>query len=253
MIRSDGHTHPNLLKKPHQAHDFITRAVELKFDEIVFTDHMPFTVTGDEHDRIPFGAVGEYLRAVREISSQYSDKIAVKTGIELDFHPMSVCELEEVLDEGSFDRVLASSHLNIKGFGVPFGSITRSEYAALVIENYIKAAEWGRFDVLTHLDVYRWVFTEGTAYPLGDDGYTVKTHEKLFRHLFALLEKKGIALEFNTSPFFKGFSDEGAYPSREILKIAEDYRLRYVYGSDAHKADHVGYAYDEFVKAGLAV
>ena len=60
MIKRDFHMHPNILKVPEQADLFINRAIELGFNEICFTDHMPFSVTGDEVDRIPFGKVKEY-------------------------------------------------------------------------------------------------------------------------------------------------------------------------------------------------
>ncbi len=251
MIRRDGHTHPNIMKKPHQGDEFVSAAIKAGFSEIVFTDHMPFTVTGDEHDRIPFGKVGEYVDFVGEFARKYEDKIKVTTGIEIDFHPSCVAEIKEVLSAGKFDTVLGSSHLNIKGFGVPFGKITRSEYAALVIENYTKAAESGLFDVLTHLDVYRFVFEEPQNYPLIDDGYEATRLERELRYLFSAMERGNVALEFNTAPLYKGFGQIGAYPCRDILKIAADYDLRYTYGSDAHTADKVGYGIDEFTLLSL--
>ena len=249
MIKRDGHMHPNLLKVPSQGDEFILRAAELGFDEIVFTDHMPFTVTGDEHDRIPFGCVAEYCKAVGELREKYKDKIRILIGIEIDYHPNCIAEIRDVLSSGHFDVKLGSSHLNIKGFNVPFGKISRTEYAALVIENYIRAAESRLFDVMTHIDVYRWVFTESETYPLIDDGFKVSSIEKELRTLFGIMEHEGIALELNAAPYYKGFGDEGCYPADDILKIAADYNLRRVYGSDAHKASHVGYAYDRI--AGL--
>ena len=246
MIRRDGHTHPNIMKKPAQGDDFVRSAIAAGLDEIVFTDHMPFTVTGDERDRIPFGKVSDYVRFAREIADKYKNDIKVSVGIEIDFHPTCVDEIREVLSAGQFDTVLGSSHLNIKGFGVPFGSITRGKYAALVIENYTKAAESGLFDVLTHLDVYRFVFEEPENYPLTDDGYEATRLEGELRHLFSAMEKRGVALEFNTAPLYKGFGQIGAYPCRDILKIASDYSLRYTYGSDAHSADKVGFGLAEF-------
>ena len=248
MIKRDGHMHPNLLKVPSQGDEFILRAIELGFDEIVFTDHMPFTVTGDEHDRIPFGCVGDYCRAVGELRERYRDRIRILTGIEIDYHPSCTDEIGEVLAAGHFDVKLGSSHLNIKGFNVPFGSISRTEYAALVIENYIRAAESRLFDVMTHIDVYRWVFTENDTYPLFGDGFKVSSIEGELRRLFTVMEKEDIALELNAAPYYKGFAEEGCYPARDIMTIASDYRLRRVYGSDAHKASHVGYAYDEIAK-----
>ncbi len=244
MYKRDGHMHPNIMKKPTQGDEFVTRALELRFDEITFTDHMPFTVTGDEHDRIPFGAVKEYCDFVSEHQKRYSDRIRIKTGIEIDFHPSCIDEISHVLAEGCFDTVLGSSHLNIKGFGIPFDRLTRTEFAAIVLENYLHAAESGLFHVLTHLDVYRWIFAD-PAFPLTDDGYTPRIHEKLIRQLFASLESTGTALEINAAPLYKKFDSLGAYPEKTILRIAEDFRFPIVYGSDAHTADRVGFAYGE--------
>ena len=247
MIKRDGHMHPNIMKKPHQGDEFILRAIELGFREIVFTDHMPFTVTGDEHDRIPFGMVGDYCAAVADFAEKYKDKISIKTGIEIDFHADCTDEIAEVLAAGKFDVILGSSHLNIAGFGVPFGNITKTDYAALVLENYLRAAESGLFYVMTHLDVYRWVFSEA-MYPTIDDGFDVSVHEDLLCHIFKEMKKRDIALEVNAAPLYKKFDDLGAYPEKKILSVAEDYGLRLVYGSDAHSADKVGFEYDSVSK-----
>jgi len=244
MLKRDGHMHPNIMKFPSQGDEFIKKALEEGFDEITFTDHMPFTVTGDEHDRIPFGAVADYCKAVADHRERYSDRISIKTGIEVDFHPTCLPEIRDVLAEGRFHTVLGSSHLNIKGFKVPFPSLTRTEFAGIVLENYLHAAESGLFHVLTHLDVYRWIFADH-AFPLTDDNYSVKSHESLLRRLFSELEKGQIALEVNAAPLYKKFDSLGPYPEKSILDIAADYRFPIVYGSDAHTSDRVGYGYAE--------
>lgn len=245
-VKRDGHTHPNLLKKPAQADEFVSRAVELGFDEIVFTDHMPFSVTGDEHDRIPAGMVSDYCREVSALRERYADKIRILTGIEIDYRKDCVPEIRDVLSAGHFDIVLGSTHLDIKGFGVPFHKLTRGEFAGMVFENYLTAAESGLFDVITHLDIYRWIFEAPERFPLKDDGYTPAVHEGLLRRIFKTMEKGGISLEFNAAPYHKGFGEAGAYPAWDILRIAADYKLNYTYGSDAHTAHHVGFAYDRF-------
>ena len=246
MIKRDGHMHPNLLKKPWQGREFIEHAIELGFREIVFTDHMPFTVTGDEHDRIPFGKVGEYCAEVKRLSEEYADRIRILTGIEIDYHPDCTSEIEEILSAGEFDVILGSTHLDIKGFHVPFEKLTRGEFARLVLENYLAAAKSGYFHVITHLDVYRWIFDMPEKFPLKDDAYTWRDCEGLIREIFSVMEEKNIALEINAAPFYKGFGDVGAYPERGILALSREYSLPYVYGSDAHFADKVGYAYGEF-------
>ncbi len=245
MLKKDYHMHPNLLKKPEQSDLFIERAIELGFDEICFTDHMPFTVTGDEHDRIPFGKVSEYCEKVREKADEYKDKIIIKTGIEIDYHPTCIKEIEQVLSAGDFDYIIGSSHLNIAGFNIPMEKTTRTEFARLVLENYLSAAKSGYFDTISHLDVYRWVFS---AYPLIDDGYTYKSNEAIIHQIFEVLQKTGVNLEINAAPLYKGFDSLGAYPENEILNLSKNYNINYIYGSDAHSFDKVGYEYDNLIK-----
>ncbi len=247
MLTRDCHTHPNLLKRPAQAVEFIEKAISVGLREIVFTDHMPFTFTGDEVDRIPFGAVGEYCREVKKLRDIYADRISVKTGIEIDFHPISMDEINDVLSAGEFDMVLCSSHLHIAAYGNDFTKLTKSEYASLVIENSLHGVETGLFDVVTHLDVYRWIFSFDNFACLEDRVHMEKLEPKL-RRLFAAMEKRGVALELNAAPYYKGFDNLGVYPSEKIRKIAAEYKLRYTYGSDAHFVCHVGYARDEIGK-----
>lgn len=240
-MKRDFHMHPNLLKKPEQADLFINRAIELGFGEICFTDHMPFSVTGDEHDRIPFGKVSEYCEKVKEKSNEYKDRIIIKIGIEIDYYPSCIREIEQVLNDGSFDYVIGSSHLNIKGFNIPFEKTTRTEFARLVLENYNNAIMSGYFDAISHLDVYRWVFSE---YPLIEDNYSYKLNLDIIEEIFKNLEKTGVMLEINASPLYKGFDKLGAYPEDEILDLSKRYNIKYIYGSDAHNYDKVGYGYD---------
>ena len=242
VIKRDYHLHPNLLKKPEQADLFIERAIELGFGEICFTDHMPYSVTGDEHDRIPFGMVGEYCKKVREKAAEYKDKIIIRTGIEIDYHPQSISEIETVLDSGDFDYVLGSSHLNIKGYGIKMNKTTRAEFAKMVLENYLSAVNSGYFDVLSHLDVYRWVFSEFT---LADDDYSYKSNIGLINKIFSALEKTGVKLEINAAALYKGFDKLGPYPETELIKLSKNYNIGYIYGSDAHTFDKLGYGYDK--------
>ncbi len=244
MILRDGHTHPNILKKPEQADEFVRRAAELGLSEIVFTDHMPFSRTGDEHDRIPPGAVGEYCRAVRRTAKKYEDTVRVSCGIEIDYHPDDVDEIKDVLSAGEFDTVLGSSHLSIFGYGYDYGKMTFTDYAALVLENTVSAAESGLFDVMTHLDIYRIVFTWTDDHPLTDDGFELGRVEPTLRAAFRAMEKNGAALEINTAPLYKSFDTFGVYPEKRILDIAADYSLRYVCGSDAHVPERVGYGFN---------
>ncbi len=245
MKKADCHLHPNILKEPDSADLFIKRAIELGFEEICFTDHMPFSVTGDEYDRIPFGKIKEYCEMVREKADAYKDKLCIKTGIEIDFHPDHLAEIEDVLSQGTFDYVIGSSHLNITGFGIPLSITTQTEFAKLVLENYLSAAKSGYFHTISHLDVYRWCFS---AFPIIDDAYTYAAHLDLLHQIFEALEDMCVMLEVNAAPLYKNFDSLGPYPENEILNLAKTYKLKFIYGSDAHLPQHVGYGYASLSK-----
>ncbi len=245
MKRRDGHTHPNLLKVPGQAEEFLRYAIERRLDEIVFTDHMPYSVTGDEGDRIPAGDVARYCREVKQLAEKYSSEIRILTGIELDFHPKHVDEVKEVISEGKFDLKLGSTHFDILGYGIPYGEMTKADFVGISFENYLRAAESGLFDVMTHLDVHRRTLLGRVGESIKDSEIVLSNYYDVLRALFAVMEKKNIALEINATPLYLGFDKLGAYPSEEIRNIASDYSIRYVYGSDAHSAFRVGFGYDE--------
>ncbi len=244
-MKKDYHLHPNIINNPSQAEDFINRAVQLGFDEICFTDHMPFSITHNEFDRIPNGRVGEYCKRVKELALMHKNKITIKTGIEIDYHPYYEREIKNVLSQGEFDYILGSSHLSIDGYRIDLKNTTRTEYARMVLSNYLCAAKSGLFDTLSHLDVYRWVFD---AYPLIDDNFEVSSCFDILNDIFSVIEKSGIYLELNAAPLYKRFDNCGFYPQYEILDLSEKYNIKYIYGSDAHTADKVGFGYDEIKK-----
>ncbi len=245
--KKDYHMHPNLLKMPQRGPQFIEAAIERGFEEICFTDHMPFTLTGDEKDRIPFGRVADYCREVRALGERYRDRIRLKVGIEIDYHPSCHEEIEQVLSEGDFDYVIGSSHLHIAGYGVALNRTGRNEFAKMVLENYLAAARSGYFNTISHLDVYRWVFSK---YPLPDDGYHWQKHLPELHRLFAAIKEQNMYLEINAAPLFKQFDSLGAYPQPEIVALAREYELQFIYGSDAHRAEHVGFGYGELWEKG---
>lgn len=244
MLKADCHSHPDLMKRPWRAEEYIARAIFLGFDLLAFTDHMSFSLTGDEEYRIPFGKVGEYCTEVEKLKRCYEGKIRLLTGIEIDYHPEYEYEIREVLSCGKFDIVLGSSHLNIKGYGIPFPSMTFKEYATTVLENYLKAAESGFFDMLTHLDIYRLAFSDRETFLMIDDGYEADYFTDVLRAIFSVMEKKNIILEVNAAPLYKKFDGRGPYPEMKILTVSEDYNIRRRYGSDAHYAEHLGVGYD---------
>ena len=111
-MRRDYHMHPTVMQHPERFAAFVQTALERGIGEICVTDHMPLSLSSAK-DRILPGTVREYCKRVRELAAAYADVITVKCGIEIDFHPSVMGEIEEVLGAGEFDYILASSHMHI--------------------------------------------------------------------------------------------------------------------------------------------
>ncbi len=247
-MRKDCHTHPNIINNPNQVDEFIKRAISIGLDEIHFTDHMPVFPTDWESDRIPFERLENYCEIIKEKAEQYADKITIRCGIEIDYHPNDKKLIESILEKGNFDVVLGSSHLSTDGYGM-------EEFAEVVLKNYASAAKSGYFTTLAHLDYYRRPYAEGEGYNFATGEFdAAKLFEPLLREIFSEMEKNNITLEINAAPLYAGFDKSDLpYPHPGILAIASEYNLKYAYGSDAHSADRIAYGYDTAMKIAQSV
>ena len=241
-MRKDYHMHPNILRKPEQFNLFIENALKRNIKEICITDHMPLSIS-NASDRIPHGKVYEYCQAVREMAKKYEHAITIKCGIEIDYHPSAISEVERVLEEGDFDFILASSHMHI--FIKDYQNYTFNDFSSAAIENSIKAAETGWFNAISHLDMYRFAFENRERFPLVEDEYNILNHKFLIDNLFDAMNKRGVLLEINPHLAESKQSIEFTYPEKTIVEWALEKGLRFSYGSDAHKPNSVGAYLDE--------
>lgn len=244
-MRKDYHMHPTVLVTPERLESFVQKALQKNIEEICITDHMPLTVS-PAADRIQDGRVGEYCRAVRELAKSYEGRISIRCGIEIDFHPSAISEIEKVLDAGDFDFILASSHMHV--FINDYPRYTFNDFASAAIENSIKAVEMGWFNAISHPDMYRFVFDNPKLFPLVDDNYDVFRHEALIKELLGGIAKKGMYLEINPHLAESKRNLFYTYPEEPIVKWAIDKGVRFSYGSDAHEHSSVG-AYIEELEA----
>jgi len=239
----DYHLHPQILTKPGQIRSFIETALKRGVEEICITDHMPLSLSSAA-DRIPAGRVGEYCARVRELAEEYKDRISIKLGIEIDYHPTIADEIEAVLKAGDFDHVIGSSHLHVAPADI-FDSIhTYTEFAKAMLENDILAARSGYFDVIAHLDFFKWHFTRPDRFPLTDDGFVYKNLSPLVEQVLDAIRKAGICLELNSHRVAYTNDPDWMYPECWITEMALEKGIRFVYGSDAHNADHVAVGLD---------
>jgi len=243
-MRKDYHMHPRVIEGYDRVERFIETAINNNFDEICITDHMPLSCS-DAADRIKAGGVSEYYKKVRELADIYKDKISIKCGIEIDYHPSVVGEIEEVLSQGDFDFILGSTHIQIFADYLLDGNHKYTEFADLAWQNTLLAAKSGYFTTISHLDMFRWAFTLPERFPLIDDGYTEDYHRDIIEEILDVIEEKNLYLEINPHLAWKNEKNfELVYPHMDIVKSAFTRNIKFSYGSDAHVASQVGKMYD---------
>ena len=241
-MRKDYHIHQKVVLVPEKFELFVKTALDKNIKEICITDHMPLSVSKTS-DRIPDGMVGKYCSLVRELAKKYEDKICIRCGIEVDFHPSAVSEIESVLDKGDFDFILASSHMHV--FITDYSAYTFNDFASASVENSIKAAEMGIFHGISHPDMYRWVFENPQRFPLKNYGYDIFKHKALFDELLDKVAKNNMYFEINPHLAVKKQDITFVYPETPIVQWAIQKGVRFSYGSDAHNPDSVGAYLDE--------
>ena len=247
MIK-DYHMHPMVVQKPEQFDLFVQKAITEGIEEICITDHMPLLCSSAK-DRIPHGKIKEYCTSVRRFAEQYKNRISIKLGIEIDFHPSVKNEIDAVLDAGEFDYVLGSSHLHvIKQHEWFQNNVTYNEYAKAMFENTILAAQSGLFDAIAHVDMHRRIFARKDKFPLIDDGYSESLHAKLIEETLDVLVENGVRLELNAHIAELTGCIEDMYPHTFIVERALDKGISFTYGSDAHKPESVGVCLKELRK-----
>jgi len=167
--------------------------------------------------------------------------VIVETGKGLEFGMLedNVRQLRQDLSRRHFDYVIGSSHLHLGGMlDVPLCELTAAEFVDLCFENNIRAAKSGYFQILAHMDMYRWVVSNPERFKLKGKEYRLDKGK--INELFSEMVKHDVALEINTHLMGKRGDASLIYPDRELIEIAAKYPLKYSYGSDAHSPDCVG-------------
>ena len=176
-MRKDYHMHPMATQAPERFEGFVKTALLEGIGEVCVTDHMPLSFIPDGTDRIPHGKVGEYIRRVRDFAEQYRGTVSVKCGIEIDYHPSVMSEIEDVLSAGDFDYIHGSTHIHV--FLDDLSKYTFNDLATVSLENQIRAAETGLFHSMPHIEMYRFLFAYPNRFPLKDDVFDLRVTSPL--------------------------------------------------------------------------
>lgn len=228
-MKIDLHNHTSLCNHAEgSVRDYVEAAIAADIDVFGFSDHAPMDF--DPKYRMKFDEMQLYHTMVMEAKQEYSDRIDVLFGYEVDY-------LEGHMDgrvlSADVDYLIGSVHfIDEWGFDNPeFIGQYEHEDIDVIWQSYfdqVKAmARSGLFDIVGHLDLIK-VF----KFMPKNDIVTIATPA-----LDAIAEA-GMTLEINVAGYRKPAAE--AYPSPELLNAAFARGIPVTFGSDAHKPGQIG-------------
>jgi histidinol-phosphatase (PHP family) len=243
---TDYHIHTNFSDDSTcEMEDAVKKSISIGLDEICFTEHVDYGVKTDLN--CDYNA---YIEELKRCKEKYGKQIAIKLGIEFGMQIHTISQFQNDFDKYDFDFVILSCHqVNDKEFwnqDFQKGK-TQEEYNNKYYEEILNVIKkYDNYSILGHLDMIRRYDKEG-EYPFE------KVKEIITEILMTAIEK-GKGIEINTSNFRYGLMD--LTPSINILRLYRELGgTAITIGSDAHKAEHLGYKItyikDELKKIGF--
>jgi histidinol-phosphatase (PHP family) len=216
--------------------DYVASAREADLIAIGFCDHLPFLAFEDRKLAMRWKELPRYVDEVLELASKTKTP-AVKLGVEADFFPGQEETLYAIFNNYRLDYVYGSVHF-INGWGFDdnrnIGKYDHLDVDKFYREYYnlvVEMAVTGLFDVWAHPDLPK-------KFRYRPENQPVELVEAALEALAA----NGMALEINTGGLRKPVGE--IYPEPWILEIANRAGVPVCFGSDAHKPEYVGAAFD---------
>ncbi|WP_455683338.1 histidinol-phosphatase HisJ family protein [Thomasclavelia sp.] len=223
--------------------EHIKQAIALGLDEICFTDHRDFDYPIDDFDL----NIENYYQTIMQLKEEFKDQITVKWGIEIGLDMNHQIEINELINQYSFDFVIGSIHvINHTEFyyGDFFKGLSKEEAHRYFFEETLKCVKsFDCFNVLGHLD---YIMRYG---PYEDKKVEHYKYQDIIDEIFKTLIAKNKGIEINTSGY--ALNGNCGFPNYEQVKRYYDLGGRIItIGTDSHTSDRVG-QYVEDVKINL--
>jgi histidinol-phosphatase (PHP family) len=250
--RADLHTHTALCKHASGApEEYLAAAQKAGLAFWGVSDHFPAPAGYDAAFRMAPDDLPRYfgiLDSLRDIADASS--LTVLAAAEFDYVPGRMNEVFAELDplRPKFDYLIGSVHyVGDFAFDDPdkvdewprYGVDAVWDGYLTNLENFVKL---GGFNVMAHSDLPK------------KFGFRHSKPETVLRRMtdiYAYAAAKGICLELNTAGLRVTANE--IYPAAELLRAAFRAGMRITLGSDAHKPEHIAFAFDEAAELARSV
>ena len=251
MFIIDYHVHSEAsfdCDQPASIKNILKTAADNNIKQVAICDHYDVNwVIDGSNPKINFKNQREQIaQAKRELSCDTEILLGVELG-QPHQSPESDAHARVLLRENNFDYVLCALHNN-RGepdfYYMDYKPENKVELEKM-FERYSRElcelAEWHKFHALAHLDYPMRYFK------INKIDIDANKYYDLYREVFKIIIRRGIALEINTSGLRKENFGE-TMPSFDLLKIYKDMGGELlVMGSDSHSAEQLANAPEHFI------
>jgi histidinol-phosphatase (PHP family) len=192
----------------------------------------------DEHYRLKFPEMSDYVMDVKALQEQYKDDIKILLGYEVDFLKG---HMDERVLKAEVDYMIGSIHfLGTWGFDNPefnheYKNRNIDDIWQEFFDNIEAMAKTGHFDIVGHLDLIK-IFN-----------FMPKQDIRLIaKNALKAIKKANMVVELNTAGLRKPCKE--IYPTSSLLEMAYELNIPITFSSDAHAIGQVGYKYAEATK-----
>ena len=236
--RADYHVHVKwCCHATGEMRDYVEAAIARGLTEIGFAAHLPVTIPIDEKINLSRGEFDLYLAEAQRLRDQYSGRIDLLIGGELDYIPGQEAEIEEFAAAFPYDYLLGAVHF-VDGWNIDNPRLVdrwKTADVAAVYRRYydllIEAARTGYFDIVSHFDLVK-----KFGYRPDEDVTDAETAAA------DAVAEAGMTVEINTAGWRKPVGEQ--YPSETILRMLNARNIPLCLGSDAHAPEQVGHEFD---------
>ena len=209
---------------------------------ICFSDHcdhyVPPMKAAFEQIRPEYFNVPEQQEEITRVQNMLGDGIRILKGIEIGMYEECHEQIRKVLNDNSFDQVLASVHYIDKTdpyYGGYYEGKDWKEAYGGYLETIYREMIWLKdFDIMGHFDyIARYA-------PYTKTSILYKDFSDIFDEMFRYIIQEGKALEINTKSY-QDFDGRRPVLDTDILKRYREMGGEIIsFGSDSHSPDKVG-------------
>jgi histidinol-phosphatase (PHP family) len=244
MVLFDNHNHSQFSfdGKRTSVEASARAAAEAGLGGICFTDHcdhyVPPMKASFENVVPEYFNVEEQQAEISRVQSLIGDRTRLLKGIEIGIYEECHEQIRKVLDENSFDQIIASVHYIEKTdpyYGGYYDGKDWKQAYGTYLETIYREMKWLEdFDIMGHYDY----IVRYASYPVTSIRY--RDFSDIFDEMFRYLIQEGKALEINTKSY-EGHRGRMVEPDNDVLLRYREMGGEIVsLGSDSHEPSRVG-------------